>query len=713
MTSRARPRVLEYFPDPTSAKVDNPYTALLGRSLEATGVDVEYFTWKRAFARSIDVHHIHWPEQLVRHESTLRRALKRVLATLLIVWIRLRRTPVVRTLHNSEPHDGSTRFERWFLAQVDRATVEWIAMNTVSGDKPHGTHLIVHGHYRSWYTSPVGSPSAGAVLAFGLIRPYKGFDGLIEAFSEVSDDDARLRVMGLPAGDDLSDHLQRLAAADRRVSLDLRFIPDQDLLDALDEAEVVVLPYRDMNNSGAALLALSRHRPIIVPDTRATRLLEAEFGSNWVRRLPAEGLTARTLRDSLEALRASPRDSVGPDMSSRDWEPLAHALKAVLESAAGGVGGRREALGAQPMRRARYYRGARTTHLERLHQFAPGDFLYLKPMYDFDLSRAPAGQPVRQVTLRQVLRAVWQGRYATLEIVEPYAPSALPQSLAISLVLRLARLAGRPRTELVTYAIENADLVEKFSAQFRLPRAMVRLILRTAVGSCYSSLSRIAFGTEAAEENYRELLGTARWSRSAPERVVIPGLPAARENASQTAIPSEHRVLFLGAFDRRKGLPELIGAWPSIAGEDRDATLLVVGKGPMLDWVRGEVARLPRATLMVDPAREEIWSALSDSRVLFLLSQPAPGWKEQIGLPIVEALSVGLEVVASDETGIADWLLRHGHRVLSPAASVSEIAGAVVAALGSTRAREEIVNALPEQDGRLLADSWLHQSAAS
>lgn len=365
------------------------------------------------------------------------------------------------------------------------------------------------------------------------------------------------------------------------------------------------------------------------------------------------------------------------------------------------------------MRRARYYRGARTTHLERLHQFAPGDFLYLKPMYDFDLSRAPAGQPVRQVTLRQVLRAVWQGRYATLEIVEPYAPSALPQSLAISLVLRLARLAGRPRTELVTYAIENADLVEKFSAQFRLPRAMVRLILRTAVGSCYSSLSRIAFGTEAAEENYRELLGTARWSRSAPERVVIPGLPAARENASQTAIPSEHRVLFLGAFDRRKGLPELIGAWPSIAGEDRDATLLVVGKGPMLDWVRDEVARLPRATLMVDPAREEIWSALSDSRVLFLLSQPAPGWKEQIGLPIVEALSVGLEVVASDETGIADWLLRHGHRVLSPAASVSEIAGAVVAALSSTRAREEIVNALPEQDGRLLADSWLHQSAAS
>jgi hypothetical protein len=34
----------------------------------------------------------------------------------------------------------------------------------------------------------------------------------------------------------------------------------------------------------------------------------------------------------------------------------------------------------------RYYRGARTAHLERLPHMHPGLFVYRKPMYDFDTS---------------------------------------------------------------------------------------------------------------------------------------------------------------------------------------------------------------------------------------------------------------------------------------------------------------------------------------
>lgn len=361
------------------------------------------------------------------------------------------------------------------------------------------------------------------------------------------------------------------------------------------------------------------------------------------------------------------------------------------------------------MRIARYYRGARTAHLERLHRSVRGDFLYMKPMYDFDVSQAPAGQPVRQVGLFHVLAAIWRGRYDVLEIVEPYAPSALPQNVAIALTVRLARFARRPRVELVAYAIENADLVEKYASQYRLPVGLVRWLLRTAVGICYFTLSRIAFGTAAAEENYRELLGERSWSRDRPDRTVIPGISSPRRGAADGEIPDERRLVFLGAFDERKGVRQLLEAWPLVGDLVPDPELLLLGKGPLLDWVRDRAGSLRGVSLVIDPQREEIWSALSESRVLYLLSQPAPGWKEQIGLPIVEGLSVGLEVIASSETGIADWLTQNGHRVLGPDASAEAIAHAVAEALQTTRPRAEIVATLPNVDGRLVADRWLHR----
>jgi glycosyltransferase involved in cell wall biosynthesis len=190
---------------------------------------------------------------------------------------------------------------------------------------------------------------------------------------------------------------------------------------------------------------------------------------------------------------------------------------------------------------------------------------------------------------------------------------------------------------------------------------------------------------------------------------VIPGISSPRRGAADGEIPDERRLVFLGAFDERKGVRQLLEAWPLVGDLVPDPELLLLGKGPLLDWVRDRAGSLRGVSLVIDPQREEIWSALSESRVLYLLSQPAPGWKEQIGLPIVEGLSVGLEVIASSETGIADWLTQNGHRVLGPDASAEAIAHAVAEALQTTRPRAEIVATLPDVDGRLVADRWLHR----
>jgi glycosyltransferase involved in cell wall biosynthesis len=332
-------------------------------------------------------------------------------------------------------------------------------------------------------------------------------------------------------------------------------------------------------------------------------------------------------------------------------------------------------------------------------------------MYDFDASRAPAGTSVRRTTLLRMLKIIWLKRYAALEIVEPYAPSALPENLLICAVARASRWTPGTPTQLVSYAIENADLPRKYAEQLRVPHPIMKWAFRIAVGFCYRTLDRLAFGTDDAQENYRRLLGNKGRSGRRPLTTRILGLPSSRVGEQLDGIDRDRmRVVFLGAFDERKGVRHLLGAWPRVLDRIPDAKLLVMGKGPLENLVTESASRLAGVTVQVDPPRSSIWEGLRGSTVLCLLSQPAPGWKEQIGLPIVEGLSFGLEIVTTNQTGISNWLAEHGHRVVTHDATSEQIARQICSALTTARPPESITADLPTLDGRLAADAWLHES---
>jgi glycosyltransferase involved in cell wall biosynthesis len=355
---------------------------------------------------------------------------------------------------------------------------------------------------------------------------------------------------------------------------------------------------------------------------------------------------------------------------------------------------------------ARYYRGARSVHLERLATFAPGDFLYFKPMYDFDEALAAKLPSVHQVRFGQVLWRVLRRKYDVLELAEPYTPSALPQNVAITLASHLSALAPGAPTLLVTYAIENADLPAKLAVKTHLPAAFVRLLVKTLVGFCFNRLDRVVFGTQAARDNYSLLLGEQRLAKSSPSQTLIWGLPT-KETELRDERPGT-RLMFLGALDSRKGIRNLMTVWDAVLQRIPAAELDIVGKGPLEAEVRAWAAKRRSVRFDVDPPRQLIRDRLSGATALFMLSQPSPLWKEQIGLPILEGLGFGLEIVASSETGISRWLAEHGHRVLPPDATDIALVDAIVEALRTNRPPSRVADDLPQLDGRLAADQWLY-----
>lgn len=314
MTRRLDVLWLSQRPGPTT----NPYITQLVASLDAQA-DITFFSWRVALTQRFDAVHVHWPEIKLQGTTPLKRLGSRCLFALLLLRLTLTRTPVVRTVHNLNPHDGVARVDRSLLRWLERRTTVWIRLSELTPKQSHGqTVTIPHGHYVDWFTPyPRDSQVPGRLVYVGLIRPYKGVDDLMNAFAAVADESLSLHVCGSVQDAALERQIQELAEADPRVSLDLRYISDDRLVSEVTQAQLVVLPYRDLHNSGALLLALSLGRPVLVPSTPTTEAIALEVGSEWVITYSGD-LTEAVIKDAVSTRTSSGTDGV-PDLSARDW----------------------------------------------------------------------------------------------------------------------------------------------------------------------------------------------------------------------------------------------------------------------------------------------------------------------------------------------------------------------------------------------------------
>lgn len=322
-------------PRPTT----NPYITMLSRSLSAEPeLDLLHFSWWSALTRRIDVFHAHWPEILVSGASPAKKLVRQGLFVLLLAKFTLTGTAVVRTVHNVDLPSGISRRERALLRMFDRRTDFRIRINpttAVRDGQPFMT--ILHGHYRDWFSDhPARSREPGHLAYFGLIRRYKGTEHLVEVFRDVPESSGlSLAVAGRPSSEELVRDITALADGDHRITTHLAFLTDAELVETATRAELVVLPYREMHNSGGALTALSLDRPVLVPDNPATRSLAEEVGKDWVRTYK-DGLTVQDLVEA--AHHASTLRDSRPDLNARDWSESARLHVEAFRRAAGARG---------------------------------------------------------------------------------------------------------------------------------------------------------------------------------------------------------------------------------------------------------------------------------------------------------------------------------------------------------------------------------------
>ncbi len=102
------------------------------------------------------------------------------------------------------------------------------------------------------------------ILSFGLLRPYKGIENLIEAFGRIpSASKAELWVVGNPRMD-VEPLRRRAAEAGGRVRFVTRFVDEAEIPAIFRRADLVVLPYLGAEHSGVLYTALAFGKPLVL-----------------------------------------------------------------------------------------------------------------------------------------------------------------------------------------------------------------------------------------------------------------------------------------------------------------------------------------------------------------------------------------------------------------------------------------------------------------
>ena len=319
----------------------NPYNSLLYRELERLNVTVEEYRHSKAAKTFADIVHFHWPDGDINRKG-LGESLARMLFMVVMVYLlKLKGSKLVWTVHNIAPHDAlrpklSHQFMQWFILHCDgfifmsEANKAAFYQRYRTSPKSHYA-IIPHGHYRSCYPPAIDqltakksiglNPDKKVLLFIGMIKPYKNIDGLMQVFNEAALKDYQLVIAGTPdaASPELRTTLEGLK--NTNTTLFLRFIPDDELAVFMSAADIVILPYKNILNSGALLLALSYNRPVIAPHMGAVADLQKTLGLQWIYGY-ADGLTASCLQHALLALEHNSRPAVCP-LDDYSWDKLA------------------------------------------------------------------------------------------------------------------------------------------------------------------------------------------------------------------------------------------------------------------------------------------------------------------------------------------------------------------------------------------------------
>jgi D-inositol-3-phosphate glycosyltransferase len=214
--------------------------------------------------------------------------------------------------------------------------------------------VIPHGNYLPFIREMPARAEARArfglsnriqvLLFFGHIKTVKGLDILLAAMPRLVREhpETMLLVAGKVWKDDFQRYQRQIEASgiSEFCTFHSRFIPDSDVAYYYAAADVIVLPYRRIYQSGVLLMAMSYGKPVVVSDIEGMTEVVVDGNNGYV--FPAGD--AEALADKLIEVTSNPEKSrrIGARAFSHvqehhDWGTIGQMTAAAYRSVKEGV----------------------------------------------------------------------------------------------------------------------------------------------------------------------------------------------------------------------------------------------------------------------------------------------------------------------------------------------------------------------------------------
>ena len=269
------------------------------------------------------------------------------------------------------------------------------------------------------------------------------------------------------------------------------------------------------------------------------------------------------------------------------------------------------------------------------------------------------------VSAARVRRWLGDGDFDVLHLHEPISPSLSMLALwaATGPIVATFHTANlRSRTMQAAYPILRPSL-EKISARIAVSEDARRTVVEH-------------FGGDAVV---------------IPNGVYVDRFASAPTRRSWSGTPERPTVAFVGWIDEpRKGLPVLAAAVPAVLAARPGTRFLVLGRGDGEEALEGLGRRERAAVELLGPLGDEDKAALLRSADVYVA--PHTGG-ESFGIVLVEAMSAGAPVVASDLGAFRRVLDDGALGVLVPPGNPGALASALVRLLGDPAERSRLSGA--------------------
>lgn len=244
-----------------------------------------------------------------------------------------------------------------------------------------------------------------------------------------------------------------------------------------------------------------------------------------------------------------------------------------------------------------------------------------------------------------------------------------------ALLCAMARAARRP----YVFHVHSGEFPTWLAARSRLVQAAVRWTLRGA--------ARVLVLTPGWADALQRAAGPLRcavaWNP-------VPPLAAAPDPAPSAGAVGAPRVLFLGRLRDKKGVYDLLRAWPAVLARHPGARLLLGGDGEL-----AAAAALARELGVEASVELPGWldgsakaAALRRATVFVL-----PSYFEGLPISLLEAMAAGVPVIATPVGGVPDLIEAERNGLLVPAGDVSGLAEALRRLLDDAALAQRLVAA--------------------